>query len=271
MRRFRFGIRTALIAVALVAVAIQAFRPKPHLLELSHADYFFVDRWGQGVFGGLFVNRRLHGRLSKQPYGLLHIDGAYQHGATIPGGSRLERVARIGHSGSNVEITMSLDKNKVEFGGQVALHARIHNNSKQPLHLQGRQLRLVTTVRRRGTVPNGAVDRDEIYDCFANSFTIGSANLLRATTTRPLFVSDATIISQRGSPSAVAVENKRLDIYDEEKILIPPGASHALAYNVGGGWLINEYELQIEYRGREGTPLEHVLSPPISFDVRPPN
>ncbi len=59
-------------------------------------------------------------------------------------------------------------------------------------------------------------------------------------------------------------KHQRPSLYDEDKTVIEPGKTVTSSYNIGSGWLLNEYELQVAYlRG----PQERVLSKPASFDV----
>ena len=276
MKRIRFSIRTTLIAIALVAIGIQfapitvdAIRPRRHWQRFLRTDYFFVDRWHQGVFAGMFVNPRLHKKLSSSNYAHIQLDAEYRVGQVIPGGRMIDRIHRAKRCSSPLQISLLLAKTEVEYGGQTELCVKLRNMSRQNIELQGRNLRLSIAVRRRGTCPDGAVDRDDIFDSRSKDFTLGSTTLVRAQKATRLFVSNASIVSRRGLPSSM-VGSSRLSIYDEETILISPGNSHALVYRVGSGWWINEYELQIEYAGSEDSPVAYVLSTPIAFDVLPP-
>ena len=52
------------------------------------------------------------------------------------------------------------------------------------------------------------------------------------------------------------------------RITIEPHAVREFKYSLGKDLLINEYELQVTYRDREGSSIEYVLSPPLSIDVK---
>jgi len=171
-----------------------------------------------------------------------------------------------------LKITLTLDDKTIVFGGETKLHIKVTNTSDNPIELYRRSFLLRTTVHKRGKHPDHEVTRDEIYDCFNNSYGFGfrSKRILRATTNDALSTNRGAIQMRGGAPVVIVDKDgkpKHAGLYDEDRPIIAGNASREFVYSIGSGWLINEYELQIHYRPRKKMSVPYILSPPVSFDV----
>jgi hypothetical protein len=236
-------------------------------------DYFFVDRWNQGVFGSFYVDPDLHKTLRHEAWCPTKIEATEINQPMNPGGAMIRRL-KSAHSlpPAKLQIQIKLDSPRVAYGSNAVLTVSISNGWDKPISLYRRDLLLAITVHERGTSPAGKPKRDEIFDCFNNPYHefITKTQLLRATTYVKLFTDKGTIRMQKGNPDLVVLkqgESKRAGLYDEDKRTLEPGASLVFQYAIGTGWYINEYELQVRYRPRENIGVKCVMSKPVSLDV----
>jgi hypothetical protein len=264
------------IAVALLFANVTTAESMPR--NGTFTGYFFTDRWGQGVFDIFFVKPELVEQLAGKSWRPIVVTSNDIQQPMNPGAAmihQIDKVARV--DDPPLKIALTVDAKSIAFGAETKLHVKVTNTSDQRVELYRRDFLLCTTVHKRGTHPDHAVARDEIYDCFNNSygFDFRTKQILRATMNDALFTNDGAIqISGRGVPALIVDRGgkaKHADIYDEDRPTIPGNASREFTYSIGLGWFINEYELQIHYRPPVKMPVPYILSPPLSFDVTAKN
>ncbi|MFH1226714.1 MAG: hypothetical protein V1701_02270 [Planctomycetota bacterium] len=173
-----------------------------------------------------------------------------------------------------LSIELAVDKKSITYDGRAALTVTILNHSKEPVELYQRGLRLDITVHKRGTLPGKKVEQDAIFDCFNDPYYGGPGlEYMRATINRSLFTDKGNIIMKNGEPVLCIQkgnETKQADIYDEDKRTVEPDKSVSFPYQIGDGWLVNEYEFQVCFRSQQKSNVNLIRSKPISFDVNAP-
>ena len=235
--------------------------------------YFFIDRWGQGVFNYFFVSPELSNSLDKLKDNPLRIVATEINQPMNPGGAMILKIESINPLAKpHLQLGLDVSKQVIGYGKQTKLTVVIENNSDKPVSLYRRDLLLAISVNKRGVLPDQKVDRDAIFDVFNNPYFDEKSNLicLRATTYVKLFTDKGEISMVNGHPDLYILKEggkKRVGIYDEEKRIVSPGKSVSFSYQIGQDWLVNEYELQLKYRPREKTSIEYILSKPLAFDV----
>ncbi len=263
----------ALIAIVAALLFANVATAETLPREGAFTGYFFRDRWGQGVFDIFFVKPELIEQLVDKSWRPIVVTSGDIRQLMNPGAAmihQIENVARL--EDPPLKITLTIDANSIIFGAETKLHIEVTNTSDQPVQLYRRDFRLHTTVHKRGTHPEHDVTRDEIYDCFNSSygFGLGTKRIVRATYNDALFTNDGTIQMFGGAPRVTVVRErvtKTAGLYDEDRPSVAGNASNDFTYSIGAGWLINEYELQVQYRPRENMTVPYILSPPLSFDV----
>jgi hypothetical protein len=239
-------------------------------------DYFFVDRWGQGIFGSFYVDPDLHKALKRDTWCPIKIEAIRISQPMNPGGAMIRRLKSArALPPAKLQIKLESDSHRVTYNHKAVLTVSVTNGWDKPIGLYRRDLLLAITVHKRGTTPQGKPKHDEIFDCFNNPYHdfAGKTQLLRATMYEKLFTDKGDIRMKEGNPELIIQkesESKRAGLYDEDKRTLEPGASAIFRYTIGTGWYINEYELQVRYRPRENIGVEFVVSEPMSFDVISP-
>ncbi len=239
----------------------------------TFTGYFFVDRWGQGVFDIFFVEPSLHETISKRLWRPIRLTTDDIRQPMNPGAGMIHQITRLEEVVEPpLNITLALDSRSLKFGEHGRLHVTVRNSTEQPVELYRRDFHLRTTVNKRGVDPERQIERDSIYDSMANpyGFAIESKCLLRATMSTALFTNDGDIRMREGAPALFVARSdgdRPAGLYDEQRPMLQPGQPVDFMYAIGAGWLVNEYELQISYRPRENTAVPNILSPPLSVDV----
>ena len=243
----------------------------------TFTGYFFVDRWDQGVFACFFVKPGLTKQLQQEDWHPISLSCDEIKHPMNPGAAMIHQINKVAPVPKPAfEIRLKLDKRQIAFGTDTTLRIKVRNNSDQPLQIHRRDFNLLTTVHKRGTHPDHEVERDEIYDCFKNLYGFGRRDsMLRATMTEALFTNQGVIEMRRGAPVLTRkTGGKRVGLYAEQRPTIPKDKTKEFVYSIGHGWLINEYELQIQYRLREDEKakqaIPYIMSPPVSLDVGTP-
>jgi len=239
-------------------------------------DYFFVDRWKQGVFGSFYVDPELHRTLHQETWGPVRIEATDIRQPMNPGGAMIHHIRKAqALSPDRLQLELKTDHSSIPYGKETTLTVKFTNDRDKPVSLYRRDLHFAVTVHKRGTSPEGKVPRDEIFDCFNNplhDFT-AKIQLLRATTYVKLFTDTGYIRMQNGNPELIIQAEggeKRAGLYDEQKRTVEPGESVEFQYTIGKGWWINEYEFSVRYYPRGERRTYPIMSKPLSFDVLAP-
>ncbi|MFA5795499.1 MAG: hypothetical protein WC980_10600 [Candidatus Brocadiia bacterium] len=252
--------------------------------------YFFVDRWGQGVFDYLYVDPGLFPQLKQDEWRPVTVTATSIVQWMNPGGAMIKKISQVElPEQPQFNIKLGLINETITYGGSAILWVGITNNSKSNHTLYKRDLKLNITVHKRGTLPGGEkVERDTIYDCFNNPYDDDAVKCMRATVSLALVMNNGKINMENGNPQLYPpksikqitdtsgpypkirlVETEPKIVDGEKQETLARGKSTTLFYQLGDDWLINEYELQASYRPYP-TNDEYVLSKPISFDVKAP-
>jgi hypothetical protein len=198
----------------------------------------------------------------------------------IPGGSVFQQIRSVTVlSDPKINIHLSLEPTAINYGESGHLSVTLDNLLSTSHELYRRNLYLSVTIKKRGTSPFGAVQKDNIYDSFTNAYQdLETHKTLysRAQAGVCLFT-DVGIISMReGRPHLEIVKDgkiKEAGLYDEDIRSIDPKKSQTLQYEIGSGWLVNEYELYAFYHYKDDESedgMKFTMSKAISFDVQYP-
>jgi hypothetical protein len=249
----------------------------PDLGPFTH--FFFIDRWGQGVFGYHFVDPGCFDVLATKGWHPLKVDATLSSGI-IPGGVLIQHLRSVTVlSDPKINIHLSLDRTKIDYGESAHLSVTLDNFLPTNHQLYRRNLYLCVTTKKRGTSPSGEVKKDNTYDSFINSYS--DLETHRALYTRAqagvcLFTDVGTITMSDGRPYLQIVKDgkiKEAGLYDEDIRRIDPKESQTLQYEIGPGWLVNEYELYAFYNYKDDESedgMKFTMSKAISFDVQYP-
>jgi len=250
--------------------------------EGTFTSYFFVDRWKQPRFDIFYVEPRFSEELSAKGWRPLVITSKNIHQCGNPGGAMIREIERVEIVGEvPLQIELELPKSRVRYGGAAKLAVKVKNLSDRRVEVYRRDLLLNITVHERGRLPRGDPPRDVTYDSQkdpyydwqkdADTRAVACARFfLRSTSSVPLFTDPGEISMLEGSPDLYidkGGERKGAGLYDEVKTVIAPRKSAPLGYRIGSGWLVNEYELQVQYRLPSPRTVVYILSRPIPFDV----
>jgi hypothetical protein len=241
----------------------------------TFSGYFFLDRWGQGVFGVFFVEPQLARDLSKREWGPIRLTSNDIRQPMNPGAAMIHQIENVESLPEpELRIRLSIDRRTIQFAGHTKLRLTVENMSDRAVELRRGSFWLAVTVRTRGTHPQREVDRDETYDCFNNPYGMlhGSTAVIRATMTCALLTNQGEIQMRSGAPVLMIRTHGVLKIVfagtqHEQWPDIAAGESLTCTYTIGTGWLVNEYELQVKYLQGEKREPRHIVSRAESFDV----
>jgi hypothetical protein len=242
--------------------------------------HVYIDRWGQGVFGGSFFDERLLERIPKTwTYAEVdlqeHAFGPLTEIAPLI--VRVGKITPLAEEPQSLNVEVGLDAPTIDYGEETTLRIYVENVSNRTIEFHIGACELNITVRRGGTRPGSSV---RLNDPFA-WMPIGHQHGDWDTGIECIYSLEnrtTTSCNLRGPSYWMRPDELTCSLVKPEtrdNVPIAPGERFVIPCRIGKKWPINEYELQLCYM-RFDQPQEYGAyprrdTPPLSFDVVDPN